>query len=98
MKTQFTPGTWWKSSFEEDNLKQVCTGSANTNTMEVIALCKPENLSLIASAPDMLNALNILVSRIDQWSKDNPGNNGMYCAMTLEARKVIREATGGNTP
>lgn len=55
------------------------------------------NASAIAALPDLIEALTVLVERIDQWSHDNPGNAGMYHTMTAEARQALR-TTKGLTP
>jgi len=104
MKTQFTPGPWnispirTKNEFGTEGIDLTChryRDFATVWNMEEMESENEANAKLIAAAPELLEALNILVNRIDKnWGLITSGKqNGIKTALLNEAKEVIKKAT-----
>lgn len=88
-KKDRTPGPW--------HIGAPPNGTFTVGTAEgkATALCFTQSdARAVAALPDLIDVLTVLIERIAQWSHDNPGNAGMYHAMTAEAHRAIKKAKG----
>lgn len=93
MDVKYTPGPWMKSTHGGISKYSIWSSSgqhiADTNTTKSIGFERcAANASLIAAAPDLLEALQALMD-------DNSALDGMYWADCCDkARAAIAKATG----
>lgn len=94
MKTEFTKGEWHVFLDTIQNrsggkIAEVCTENDTCkNNWE-------DNAKLIAAAPDLFKALQLLVDRVENgWDTfAKPAQNGLKSAFILEAKQAIKKAT-----
>jgi hypothetical protein len=99
MKTQFTKGEWSYNKYSDGDYG-VYSSDGDGSDIVVVKNTRNDketeaNLKLVAAAPDILNALDQLINRIDEsWDNLCKGTlNGAKKALLLEAREAIKKAT-----
>jgi len=97
MKSQFTPGPWWRhdTNIYVGDTVLVCCPKNHWSNIELPEAEKLANARLIASAPDLLASLVELESMVaEMLPKHGPCGWGELALN--QARQAIAKATGNN--
>ena len=91
MKTKHTPGPW-KATKDPHSIRgeDYCIGmETDVAQIDRVAVCSECDASLISAAPDLLDALQLVV--------DTAENGGWPSAVLVIAKAAIAKAVGHNT-
>ena len=89
--SKHAPGSWWFAATEECDY--YVAGAGDKELTNLISL---EDARLIASAPDLLCAMRMLLSDIEDYQRVNKlGGINNHCQVA--ARAAIAKATGEET-
>jgi len=89
MKNQYTPGPWY-SYFPAQGEPRIGSKGSRTPDIDVAIVKEPDDAHLIAAAPELLEALEYLLSRCDRIVHHSGDEDPR-----LKAERTIAKATGG---